>query len=138
MDPHTEQEGLEFGYEGFYSHYSKALNHGKFERDKGRDGKYQSTIAQALLDMVSNKEASEITTILIIASAGGVGIVARCTFRGSKIGPDVVGTLGRHQIIYWECMPKSWASLLFNFLGSSVPDVPIRSSIEPKFNKWAV
>ncbi|KAK7308259.1 hypothetical protein VNO77_41861 [Canavalia gladiata] len=50
--------------------YSEALGHDKFERDREKDGKYESEIAQALLDTVSSEKAFEITAILIIAGAG--------------------------------------------------------------------
>ncbi|XP_022754394.1 protein arginine N-methyltransferase 1.5 [Durio zibethinus] len=77
MDPLSEQERIELGYRDFLQaplqplmDNLEAQTYETFEKDSVKYMQYQRAICKALLDRVSDAEASTLTTVLMVVGAG--------------------------------------------------------------------
>jgi protein arginine N-methyltransferase 5 len=124
MGPLPEQERFEIGYRDFLQSPLQPLmdnleaqTYETFERDSMKYIQYQKAISQALMDMVSDEEASTVTTVLMVVGAGRGPLVrsslqaAQETGRKLKVyavekNPNAVVTL--HSLVKLE----GWESIV--------------------------
>ncbi|KAI9192121.1 hypothetical protein LWI28_018529 [Acer negundo] len=124
MDPLPEQERFEHGYRDFLQSPLQPLmdnleaqTYETFEKDCVKYIQYQRAISKALLDRVPDKEASSVTTVLMVVGAGRGPLVraslqaAEETGRKLKVyavekNPNAVVTL--HSLVKLE----SWENIV--------------------------
>ncbi|KAK6129797.1 hypothetical protein DH2020_036450 [Rehmannia glutinosa] len=77
MDPLPEQERFEFGYRDYLQSPLQPLmdnleaqTYETFEKDTVKYSQYQRAVAKALVDRVSDENASSVTTVLMVVGAG--------------------------------------------------------------------